>query len=93
MSKECLKTGATFLQGLISVGSFASGVIIACVCLFIVPPYGEITNSAISIVSELLCLCGALLGAKVHYDTKMSNFRAEIESKLKQGEAKDNDNE
>lgn len=52
--------------------------VIAAVCLFWVPPLGEIANSAISIVSELLVLCGAILGVKASYDTKLRKFEAEL---------------
>lgn len=83
MNKESSKIDVTRLQGIIAVASFCAGVLIACVCICLIKPYGEITNSAISIVSELLCLCGALLGIKVNYDTKLSNFRSEMEEKLK----------
>ena len=66
------------LQGIIAIASFSSGVIIASVCLFLVPPLGEIANSAISIVSELLVLCGAILGVKASYDVKFRKFEAEL---------------
>ena len=68
----------TKLQGIIAVASFSSGVLIADVCLFWIPPLGEIANSAISIVSELLVLCGAILGVKASYDTKFRKFEAEL---------------
>ena len=68
----------TRLQGIIAIASFSSGVIIAAVCLFLVPPLGEIANSAISIVSELLVLCGAILGVKASYDVKFRKFEAEL---------------
>lgn len=71
----------TRLQGIIAVASFASGVGIAVGCLFVVPPPGEISNSAISIVSELLVLAGAILGVKSSYDTKFRRFEAELENK------------
>ena len=66
------------LQGIIGVASFSSGVIIAAVCLFFIPPLGEIASSAISIVSELLVLCGAILGVKASYDVKFRKFEAEL---------------
>ena len=72
----------TRLQGQLAVASFACGVIIALVCLFIIEPKGEISSSAISIVSELLVLCGALLGIKVGYDTKMQRFENRIQNQL-----------
>ena len=68
----------TKLQGGIAIASFSAGVAIAAVCLFFVPPPGEITNSAISIVSELLVLCGAILGVKASYDVKFRKFEAEL---------------
>ena len=68
----------TRLQGVIAIASFTSGVVIAAVCLFFIPPLGEIANSAISIVSELLVLCGAILGVKASYDTKFRKFEAEL---------------
>ena len=68
----------TRLQGIIAIASFSSGVVIAAVCLFLVPPLGEIANSAISIVSELLVLCGAILGVKASYDVKFRKFEAEL---------------
>lgn len=68
----------TRLQGIIAIASFTSGVLIAAVCLFFIPPLGEIASSAISIVSELLVLCGAILGVKVSYDVKFRKVEAEL---------------
>lgn len=70
------------VQTWIAVASFTCGVLIASICLFFVDPIGEITSSAISIVSELLVLCGALLGVKTHYDHKFQKFEAEVEQRL-----------
>lgn len=72
------KIELTRLQGIIAVASFSSGVLIASVCLFFIPPLCEIANSAISIVSELLVLCGAILGVKASYDVKFRKFEAEL---------------
>ena len=66
------------LKGGDDVAGFSSGVIIAAVCLFFIPPLGEIASSAISIVSELLVLCGAILGVKASYDVKFRKFEAEL---------------
>ena len=66
------------IQSGIAIASFASGVVIASVCLFLIPPPGEIASSAISIVSELLVLCGAILGVKSSYDIKFRRFEAEL---------------
>ena len=77
----------TKLQGIIAIASFSSGVIIAAVCLFWIPPLGEIASSAISIVSELMVLCGAILGVKTSYDVKFRKFEAELKQVI------DNDNQ
>ena len=76
----------TRLQGGIAIASFSAGVAIAAVCLFFVPPPGEITNSAISIVSELLVLCGAILGVKASCDAKLNKMEAELHQKLDKNE-------
>ena len=80
----------TKLQGVIAIASFTTGVLIAAVCLFWIPPLGEIANSAISIVSELLVLCGAILGVKASYDTKIRKFEAELRQVI-DNENKNND--
>ena len=69
----------TRLQGAIAIASFSAGVVIAAVCLFFIEPLGEIASSAVSIVSELLVLCGAILGVKASYDTKFRKFQAELD--------------
>ena len=69
----------TRLQGSIAIASFTIGVLIACVCLFFVPQYGEISNSAVSIVSEMLVLAGAILGVKTSYDVKFRKFEAGLD--------------
>lgn len=76
------KKDYTRLQGILAVCSFTCGVIIASVCLFVIPPLGDIETGAISIVSELLILCGALLGIKVGFDTKMQRFEARFNNRL-----------
>jgi hypothetical protein len=89
------KKDYTRLQGILAVCSFTCGVIIACICLFVVPPPGDISSSAISIVSELLVLCGALLGIKVGFDTKMQRFEARFNNRLQNiaaGDTEDQNN-
>lgn len=71
----------TRLQTALAIASFSAGVAIACGCLFVVPPPGEISNSAISIVSELLVLTGAILGVKTSFDIKFRKFEAELRHK------------
>lgn len=71
----------TRLQGGMAIASFTAGVVIACVCLFFVAPPGEISNSAISIVSELLVLAGAILGVKTSYDAKFVKIESDLQKK------------
>ncbi len=88
-SKNRHKSDLTKLQGQMAIASFAAGVIIACICLFIVPPPGEISTSALSIVSELLVLAGALLGVKVSVDAKLQKFMATARNEMKNPSADD----
>ena len=74
MSNE-KKMQLTRLQGIIAIASFSAGVLIACV-------WGQIDTSAVSIVSELLILCGAILGVKASYDVKFRKFQAELDQVL-----------
>ena len=71
----------TRLQGGMAIASFAAGVGIASVCIFLIDPKGDISNSAISIVSELLVLAGAILGVKTSYDAKFVRIDAELRKK------------
>ena len=77
----------TRLQGVMAVVSFTAGVLIACACLFLVPPPGEISNSAISIVSELLVLAGAILGVKTSCDAKFIKLESDLERKADKTES------
>ncbi len=75
------QTELTRLQGAIAIASFSAGVGIAAVCLFLIEPRGHIDTSAMSIVSELLILCGTILGVKASYDTKFRKFENELRHK------------
>lgn len=69
------------LQAKMAVVSFLVGSIIACVCLFRIEPLGDISTTAISIVSEFLVLAGSLLGIKASFDHKTQQFEAELAKK------------
>lgn len=72
----------------LAIASFTCGVIIGCICLFFIEPIGEIHTSAISIVSELLILCGAMLGIKTSFDVQMRKFEGEIQRRIEEREGK-----
>ena len=67
---EKKKMELTRLQGGMAIAGFSAGVGISVGCLF--------SSSAIAIVSQLLVLCGAILGVKASYDIKFSKMAAEI---------------
>ena len=70
------------IQSAMAIASFSMGSIIACICLFVIDPLGEITNSALGIVSEFLCLSGGLLGISAAFNHKMKKFETSINQKL-----------
>lgn len=78
------------LNAKLAVASFTSGVFIGCVCLFCIDPKGEISTSAISIVSELLVLAGALLGVMVNFELKQRKFASFIAEELAKKQDKQN---
>ena len=72
----------TRIQSIMAIASFSMGSIIACICLFVIDPLGEITNSALGIVSEFLCLSGGLLGISAAFNTKLQKFETSINQRL-----------
>ena len=84
----------TRIQSGLAIASFTVGTIIGCIALFVVPPPGEITNSALGLTSEFLVLCGALLGVSVAFDYKLSKFETRVKHTLSDNdiELSDNDN-
>lgn len=47
---------------MIAIISFICGVSNACIGIFLVPPFGMIVRLTISIIREMLILCGTILG-------------------------------
>jgi len=68
----------TRLQAVLSVAAFIVGTVIGCVSLFLIPPPGEITNSALGLTSEFLIMSSALLGVNVVFDYKISKFKSNV---------------
>lgn len=69
------------VQMVMAIASFCVGVIIGSICLFAIPPIGEIASSAMGLVSEFLVLAGALLGIKTAFDAKLKKFEAKMMDK------------
>lgn len=72
----------TRLQSVLAVASFIVGTVIGCISLFVIPPPGEITNSALGLTSEFLILCAAMLGVNVAFDYKLSKFKSNVKKSL-----------
>ena len=72
----------TKIQSGLAIASFIVGTVIGCISLFVVPPPGEITNSALGLTSEFLILCGALLGVSVAFDYKLARFETRVKDKF-----------
>ena len=75
-------------QNFIATTLICCGVVLASICLFFIPPLGEIHNSAIAIVSEMLILGGALLGVNANFDHKLKKFEASMIDKVKNKDTK-----
>ncbi len=72
----------TKLQSILAVASFIVGTVIGCISLFVVPPPGEITNSALGLTSEFLILSAGMLGVNVAFDYKLSKFKSNVKKTL-----------
>ena len=75
-------------QNFIATMLIVCGVILASIFLFFIDPLGEIHNSAIAIVSEMLILGGALLGVNANFDHKLKKFEATMVQKIENKDTK-----
>ena len=75
-------------QNFIATTLICCGVVLASICLFFIDPLGEIHNSAIAIVSEMLILGGALLGVNANFDHKLKKFEATMVQKIENKDIK-----
>lgn len=75
-------------QNFIATTLICCGIVLASICLFFIDPLGEIHNSAIAIVSEMLILGGALLGVNANFDHKLKKFEATMVQKIENKDTK-----
>lgn len=75
-------TELTKLQGSLAIASFSAGVLIGSICLFVIEPFGEISNSAMYLVSELLVLSGGILGVKASTDARITQIESRYQSRM-----------
>lgn len=70
--------------------SFASfflivaGVTIGSVCLFGVPPIGELAMSALYFISEIFIFAGAIIGINLNFDLKLKKFMGNVKQKYEE---------
>lgn len=65
------------LQGGIAIASFCIGAVITLVCLFVIPPLGEISNSALFAAGNFLVMCGGILGIKASMEGRLNKVEAQ----------------
>ena len=61
-SKRQKDRALPIVRSILAMASFSCGLLIMVVCLFLVPPVGEISGSVTGIIIEMLALSGAFLG-------------------------------
>lgn len=81
------------LQTKLSVASFLVGAVLCVVCVFWVPPPGEIAVSALQATGMFLVLSGAAAGVKVAFDLQSQKFQAQLEDVMKRIKKKEDDSE
>lgn len=67
------------LQTKLAILSFVVGSAMCLLCVFWVPPPGEISTSAIQATGMFLVLAGAAAGVKVAFDLQSQKFTAKLE--------------
>lgn len=77
------------LQTKLAVLSFLVGSAMCLLCVFWVPPPGEISTSVIQATGMFLVLAGAAAGVKVAFDLQSQKFAAKLEDVTKRMEEKD----
>ncbi len=73
-----------YLKSILAATSFICGIIVAFSCLFFIRPIGGISNSALRVVSELLIICGSILGIGIKNNRMMKNKHKKINRNRKE---------
>ena len=66
------------LQTKLAVASFIVGSVMCLLCVFRVPPPGEISTSAMQATGMFLVLAGAAAGVKVAFDLQTRKFEGQL---------------
>lgn len=59
-----------------------AGILLIFTCIFL-PPFGVIHTSILWCLGQMFTLCGALMGVKEHYDSKLKEVKDELKEELK----------
>jgi len=81
------------LQSKLSVASFLIGSVMCLLCMFWVPPPGEVTASALQAVGMFLVLAGAAAGINVAFDLQSQKFNAQLADVMKRMPKHEDDDE
>ena len=71
------------LQSKLAILSFIVGSVMCLLCVFWVPPPGEISTSAIQATGMFLVLAGAAAGVKVAFDLQSQKFEAQMDKMMR----------
>lgn len=66
------------------------GGFLLAVAGFIVPPTGQIHESVLGVFAECLIYAGSIFGVTIYIQTKYTELRSYLESKLKEEQEKNN---
>ena len=61
----------------VSISAFLIGIIL-CIVDFVIPPPGEIHNTSLWFLGEMMAFVGAVFGISLHYNGELKNFKQEI---------------
>lgn len=85
MSKETKEN----IQIASAIAMLLGGFLLA-VAGFIVPPTGQIHESVLGVFAECLIYAGSIFGVTIYIQTKYTELRSYLESKLKEEQEKNN---
>lgn len=67
---------------IVSISAFVVGVILCIIDFAIIPPPGEIHNTSLWFLGEMMAFVGAVFGISLHYSGELNNFKQEIREKI-----------
>lgn len=71
-------------EQLISFILIIAGIVIGSICLFAIPPIGEMAMSALYFISEIFIFAGAIIGINLNFDLKLKKFAGSMKKKYEE---------